>query len=74
MIKVMNLEDKLALMLFMHFGPKIHIKRLKCCNCEDYKSKVCKGKGFTFKGVLNCMAEHADSAEFFTSEDICIEN
>ncbi len=60
----MEYSEKLAMMLYIHFGPHMHKKRLKCENCLDYKEDICKGKEYKYKDVIKCMKDHSETAEF----------
>lgn len=66
----MEYDDKLAIMFFIHFGTHLHKKRLKCENCLDYQEKICNGKGYKYKDVINCMSEHAESSEILMRDNI----
>jgi hypothetical protein len=62
-VKEMQIDEETEWMLYLHFGPHLHKKKLKCENCLDYKEKVCDGKGYKYREVIDCMSEHAKNNE-----------
>lgn len=49
-------EDLLE-MVGVHFPSVSGFELLSCAGCEDRKTRVCKGKGFTGVDCLACMVE-----------------
>jgi len=76
----LTLEDKVDLMMVFHFPVLFQytkdqkefdkaLSRIKCSDCMDFKSKVCKGRGFRGEECVACMEEHADQGEFGISSN-----
>lgn len=50
-------EEEVMLMTLVHFPHAKEEGDYRCEECEDFRSGVCTGRGFSAEDVMGCMAD-----------------